>query len=71
MRRIMREPVGDTPRHVCRNFGVKYRRSDLAVFNVNQHLAKKLDPALKQSGLKEITYLPHFHAPKAKYPRRF
>ena len=30
------------------------------VFNIKQNLAKKLDPILKSSNLKEITYHTHF-----------
>ena len=33
------------------------RRSDLPVFNMKQNLAKKLEPTLKQSNLKEMAYL--------------
>ena len=66
LRRILHEPVGGTPRHVCRIFRAKHRRSDLPVFNIKQNLAKKLNPTLKPSSLKEITYLL-----KSKCPRRF
>ena len=34
-------------------------------------VAKKLDPTLKPSPLKEITDLTHFYAHKSKCPRRF
>ena len=71
MRRILPEPVGGTPRHVCRFFRAKNRRSDLPVFNIEQNLARKLDPTLKPSNLKGIAYLTHFYAQKARYPRRF
>ena len=33
LRRILHEPVGGTPRHVCRIFRAKNRRSDLRMFN--------------------------------------
>ena len=70
-RRILHEPVWGTPRHVGRHFRAKNRRSDLPVFNIKQDLAKKLDPTLKRTRLKEITYLTHFYAQKSKCPRRF
>ena len=44
VRRHLHEPVGGTPTHVCRKFRPKKRRSDLSVFNIEQKLAKKLDP---------------------------
>ena len=71
IRRILHEPVGGIPRHVCKNFRAKNRRADLPVFNIEQTLAKKLDPVLKPSHLKEIRYLTHFFAQKSKCPRRF
>ena len=71
LRRILHDLVERTPRHSCRNFRERNRRSDLPVFNIKQNLAKKLDPALKPSHLKEITYLTHFYAQKSKCPRRF
>ena len=60
LRRIVHEPVGGTPRHVCRFFRAKNRRPDLPVFDMKHNLAKKTDPALKPSHLKEITYLTPF-----------
>ena len=71
LRRILHDPVGRTPRHVCRIFRAKNRRSDLSVFNIKQNLAKVLDPRLKSSHLKEITYRTHFYAQKSECPRRF
>ena len=47
MRRILHEPVGGAPRHVCRKFRAKNRRSDLPLFNIKHNLARKLDPTLK------------------------
>ena len=57
LRRILHEPIGGTLRHVCRNFHAKNRRSDLPVFNIEQNLARKLDPRLKPSNLKETAYI--------------
>ena len=57
-----------TPRHVCRFFRAKHRRSDLPMFNIKQNLAKKLDPRLKPSHLKEIAYLTRFYAQKSNLP---
>ena len=71
IRHILHESVGGTPRHVCRIIRAKSLRSDLPAFNITQNLAKKLDPRLKPSNLKEITYLAHFYAQKSKHPRRF
>ena len=59
---FLHEPVGGTPRHVCRNFRAKNRRSDPPVFHIKQNLAKQLDPTPKPRNLKEITYLTHFCA---------
>ena len=42
-----------------------------SVFNIKQNLAKKLDPTLKPSNLKEITCLTHFYAKKPKRPLWF
>ena len=42
-----------------------------SVFNIKQNLAKKLDPTLKPSNLKEITCLTHFYAKKSKRPLWF
>ena len=44
----------------------KSRRSDLPYCNIKQDLARKLDPTLKPSHLKETTYLTHFHAENSK-----
>ena len=71
LRRILHDPVGRTPRHVCTIFRSKNRRADLPVFKITQNLAKKLDPILKPSHLKEIMYLTPFHAQKSKCPRCF
>ena len=71
LRRILREPVGGTPRHACTTFRANNRRSDLPVFNIKQNPARKLDPTLKPCNLKEITYITHFYAQMAKCPRRF
>ena len=71
MHRTLSEPVGRTPRHVCRIFRAKNWRSDLPVFNIRQNLAKKTDRRLKSSDLKEITYLTHFYTHKFKCPRHF
>ena len=70
-RRSLHDPVGGTPRHVCRKIRAKNGKSDLPVFNIKQNLARKLDPSLKPSNLKEITYPTHFYAQKAKCPRPF
>ena len=70
LRRILHDPVGRTPRRVCIIFRAKNRRSDLSVFNIKQNLAKKLDPTLKPSHLKEVMDLTHFYAQKSKCPRR-
>ena len=40
------------------------------MFNIKQNLAKKLDPILKSSNLKEMTYHSHFYAQNSKCPRR-
>ena len=71
LRRTLHDPVGRAPRHVCRKFCAKNQRPDLPALNIKQNIAKKLDPTLKSSQLKEITYLTHFYARKSKYPRRF
>ena len=43
-------------------FAQKKRRSDLPVSNIKQNLrSEKLDPTLKPSNLKEITYLTLFY----------
>ena len=34
LRRILHEPVGGTPRHACRVFRAKNRRSDLPMFSM-------------------------------------
>ena len=60
--RILHDPVGRTPRHVCRLFCAKNIRSDLPVFTNKQYLAKNLDLTRKPSRLKELTYLTHFFA---------
>ena len=60
-----------TPRHVWSKFRAKNRRSDPLVFIVKQNLARKLDPRLQPSNLREITYLANFYAQRAKCPRRF
>ena len=57
--RKKKEPVGGTPRHVCRNFRAKNRRADLPVFNIKQNLARTLDPTLKPSILQETTCVVH------------
>ena len=49
----------------------KIKDLNLPVFNIKQNLARKLDPSLKPSNLKELTCLPHFYAQKAHCPRRF
>ena len=56
------QPNGGTRRHMCRKFRENVRRVDLPAFNVEQNLARKLDPTLKPSNLKEISYLTHFYA---------
>ena len=66
LRRILHEPVGGTPRRFGRNFGAKNRRYDLPVFNINQNLARNLDPSLQRSNLKEITYLTHICTQKGQ-----
>ena len=71
LRSILHRPVGRTPKHVCRNFRAKNRRSDLPVFNIKQNLAKKLDPTPKSRNLKEITYLTQYCDQTSKCPRRF
>ena len=69
LRRILHDPVGHTPRHVCKIFRTKNRRSDLPVLNIikQNHLAKALGPTLKPSHLKETAYLVHFYAQKSTY----
>ena len=68
----LHDPVGNTPRHVCRKFRAKYRRSDVPVFNIKQNLAKKRDPTLKSIHMKESRILLIFtHKSPSKYPRRF
>ena len=52
-------------------FSRQNSRSDLPVFNIKQNLAKKLDPRLKSSRLKDLAYPNHFYAQKSKCPRRF
>ena len=59
---ILHEPVGGSQRHVCRFFRAKNRKSDLPVSNINQNLAKKLNPTLTSSILKAMTHLAHVHA---------
>ena len=59
-----------TPRRGCGFFRAKTRRSDMRMFNGKRSLAKKVDPALKPSQLKEVTYLTHLYAQKWKCPRR-
>ena len=67
LRRILQEPVGGAPRHVCGNFRANNRTSYLPMFNIKQNLAKKLDRTLKLSHLKEMTYRSHFYAKVQKY----
>ena len=71
MRRILHEPVGGTPRHVCNNFRAKNRTYDLPVFTTKHNLFLAKNWILKPSLLKEITYLTHFYAQKSKCPRSF
>ena len=71
LRRILHDPVGRTPRHVCSIFRAKNRKSDLPVFNSKQNLAKKMDPTLTPGHFKEIAYLTHFYKRNSKCPRRF
>ena len=69
--RVLHDPVGRTPRHACRNFRAEDGLSILPVFNFKQNLARKLDPRLKPSHLKEITYVAHIYACRSKRPGRF
>ena len=68
---FLHDPVGPTSRHVRRTFRAKNRISDLPVFNIEQNLAKQLDPIQKTSHLKEITCLTHCYEQKSECPRRF
>ena len=59
LRRISHEPVAGTPRHICRFYFAQNDENFTCLCSTltKHNLAKKLDPTLKPSRLKEISYV--------------